>query len=215
MHDFPSWASALRDLFTGLAAAIAGWVGLRGLGAWRAEAVGRRKTELAEEVLAQFYRARDALTWARFPHPDVFADAPSPGAADDDAEARRRQAASAPVERLSREMALFSELQANRYRFMAVFGEPAARPFDEIMAARDDVVRCAGDLMRSYADDTPSPTPEAAQARDQMEREVGWGARDADPIAQRVDAAIREIERTCRPLIDEVHRKDRFARKRG
>ncbi|MBC6982717.1 hypothetical protein [Caulobacter sp. 17J80-11] len=214
MHDFPSWASTLRDLSTGLAAAIAGWVGLRGVGAWRAEAVGRRKTELAEEVLAQFYRARDALTWARFPHPDVFADAPGAGeGADDDAEARRRQAASAPVERLSREMALFSDLQANRYRFMAVFGEAAARPFDEIMAARDDVVRCARDLMRSYADD--APTPEAAQARGQMERDVGWGARDTDPIAARVDAAIHEIERTCRPLIDEVHRKDRIARKRG
>lgn len=55
------------NLMMGLSAVVAGWAGIRGLNAWRAETVGRRKTELAEEVLAQFYRARDVLTWVRFP----------------------------------------------------------------------------------------------------------------------------------------------------
>ena len=42
----------LANLMTGLAAVVAGWAGVRGLNAWRTEMVGRRKTELAEEVLA-------------------------------------------------------------------------------------------------------------------------------------------------------------------
>ena len=66
----PEWISALANLMTGLAAVVAGWAGVRGLDAWRAELVGQRKTELAEEVLAGFYRVRDILTWARFPASD-------------------------------------------------------------------------------------------------------------------------------------------------
>ncbi len=66
----PEWISALANLMTGLAAVVAGWAGVRGLNAWRTEMVGRRKTDLAEEVLAGFYRARDVLTWARFPASD-------------------------------------------------------------------------------------------------------------------------------------------------
>ncbi len=50
-----------------MAAVVVGWAGVRGLNAWRIETVGRRKTELAEEVLAAFHRAKDVLTWARFP----------------------------------------------------------------------------------------------------------------------------------------------------
>lgn len=41
---------------------------MRGVDAWRAEIVERRKAEFAEEVHAQFYRARDVLTWARLSH---------------------------------------------------------------------------------------------------------------------------------------------------
>jgi len=43
---------------TGLAAVVAGWAGVRGLNAWRTEMVGRRKTELAEEVLARKIHGR-------------------------------------------------------------------------------------------------------------------------------------------------------------
>jgi hypothetical protein len=59
------WLRASGSAATGLAALLAAWAGLRGLDAWRRETVGRRKAEIAKEVLAQFYRARDALNWAR------------------------------------------------------------------------------------------------------------------------------------------------------
>jgi hypothetical protein len=105
---------------TGLAAVVAGWAGVRGLNAWRTETVGRRKTELAEEVLAGFYRARDVLTWARFPvsqHDNGAGNVrPAPGTDGDELE---RSEIFTPVDRLTRESQVFSELQASRYRFMA------------------------------------------------------------------------------------------------
>lgn len=190
----PEWISAAGALLTGLAALVAGWAALRGLGTWRSELVGRRKTELAEEILAQFYRARDVLTWAR-----------TPLIADDDARAdtaqgvSRNQALSAPIERITGESELFSQLHANRYRFIAYFGEGAASAFEEIRAIHADVVAAAGELVRDKGD---------GEAREEARREtwegtIGWGLRKDDRIPARVDAAVRKIEHICLPLIQD------------
>jgi hypothetical protein len=186
VSDTASWLSAVGQLSTGMAAMVGGWAALRGLGAWRAETVGRRKAELAEEVLAQFYRARDLMTWARFPS--------EAGAALSEG------AASQPVERLARESQLFSELQASRYRFMAYFGEEAARPFDELRKMHQEILEAADSLARA---DQPR---EGASTADRAAWNATIGRGDAlgqDELAARLDRTIGEIERICRPLIDE------------
>lgn len=131
----PEWISADDTLLTGRAALVAGWAALRGLGTWRAELVVRRKTELAEEVLAQFYRARDLLTWARTP-----AIREARARAHDELGAGSHRALSAPIERITEESELFSQLHANRYRFIAYFGERASSAFEEIRAVHAEVV---------------------------------------------------------------------------
>jgi broad specificity phosphatase PhoE len=197
----PAWLAAAGEAATGLAAIVAGWAAVRGLDDWRREAVGRRKAELAEEVLAQFYRAKDILTWARFPdraHGERTSDASR--------NAQLRLAASAPIERLVQESQLFSELQASRYRFMAYFGEAAARPFADLGAIHSEIVTSAGELVRTFDDNAEPPDP---ARRDAWETTVGWGGEDLDTLARRLDEAVAEIERTCRPLIDEggTHRR--------
>lgn len=192
----PEWVTAIGTAMMGTAAWVASWAGIRGLDAWRAEAVGRRKAELAEEVLAQFYRIRDVIAWARLPshHSPVVGESAA-GAAD-----RRKAAAQAPVERLAAESQLFSELQASRYRFMAYFGQEAARPFEEIRAIHTEIIDAASRLSRSPDDKTS-----ASQAADHKRwgESLGWGDLDADALGQRLDRAIRAIERICRPLIEE------------
>ena len=183
MSDTASWLSAVGQLSTGMAAMVAGWAALRGLDAWRLETVGRRKAELAEEVLAQFYRARDLMTWARFPD-----------------EGGTEGGASQPVERLARESELFSELQASRYRFMAYFGEEAAKPFDELRRMHKEVLQAADSLARA---DQPGHSASTAD-RAAWNATIGRGsALQQDELAARLDRTIREIERICRPLIDE------------
>lgn len=191
MTDSATWVSALGNLSTGLAAAVAGWAAVRGLGAWRAETVGRRKAELAEEVLAQFYRARDQMTWARFPGNGTLTPTEALGS-------------SAPVERLARESQLFSELQASRYRFMAYFGEEAAKPFDELRKVHREVLDAADSLAR--ADCQPGDGASHSE-RAAWSAAIGRGpASQEDQLAARLDRTIREIERVCRPLIDEGRR---------
>ncbi|MBA1159330.1 hypothetical protein [Microvirga mediterraneensis] len=205
----PEWVSAWANLMMGLSAVVAGWAGIRGLNAWRAETVGRRKTELAEEVLAQFYRARDVLTWARFPasedDEDEGRDEVRAGSGADDDELERSEIFT-PVDRLTKESQVFSELQASRYRFMAYFGEEAARPFEEIRAIHTEVIDSAHNLIRTYGED-PTGSEEAERGR--WEAAIGWGEGEGDPLKKRLDSAVKAIEQTCRPLIEERHKKRR------
>jgi hypothetical protein len=193
----PAWVQAVGTLLTGVATVLAGIAALRGLGAWRLETVGRRKAELAEEVLAQFYRARDILTWARFPiRTDDREVAAQAGETAHDVGEKRR--AFAPVERLAQESQIFSDLQASRYRFMAYFGEEAARPFDEIRALQTDIVSAADKLIRAQGN---AETLETHAGRGGWEAAIGWGVAEEDRVAQRLAQAVKDIEAVCRPLI--------------
>lgn len=192
------WVTAAGTAAAGLATLVAGWAAIRGVGAWRSELVGRRKAELAEDVLAQFYRARDVLIWARLP------DRPPGVAPQGDDRDRRHQSHASPIERLTQESALFSELQASRYRFMAYFGEDSAQPFEEMRAIHGEVMSSAESLIRD-------PNELASDAeRDRWEDAIGWvDDGEDDALARRLAETIAAVEHVCRPLITDQHHRRR------
>jgi hypothetical protein len=194
----PAWVQAIGSVTTGLGAGLGGWAALRGVNAWRIEALGRRKAELAEEALAQFYRARDALIWARLPAEGAGTDVSAHEGAQ--AAARDATAMAAPIERLNQASQIFSELQASRYRFMAYFGEDAARPFDDLRKLHNEVVEASARLIRAQG--MPVSEGDAAD-QDVWRKTIGWGAHGQDQLADRLERAVRAIERICRPLIEE------------
>lgn len=187
------WVSAAGTAMAGLATLVAGWAAVRGVDAWRSEIVGRRKAELAEDVLAQFYHARDVLIWARLP------DRPLETAPHSDDRDRRHQSHASPIERLTQESALFSELQASRYRFMAYFGEDSAHPFEQMRAIHGEVMASAESLIRD-------PDERASDAeRDRWEDAIGWVDDGDDTVARRLAETIAAVEHVCRPLIADQH----------
>jgi hypothetical protein len=190
-----NWVTAIGTLATGAGAGLGGWAALRGVNAWRAETVGRRKAELAEEVLAQFYQAKDALTWARLPFGDTAAQTPVA-----EGGGRGAEAMAAPIERLNQASQVFSALQASRYRFMAYFGEEAAKPFEELRKVHNEVMEAAAQLIRGQ-DKARSADNDAD--RQQWRNTIGWGPHEQDRLAERLEHAVRAIERICRPLIEE------------
>ena len=186
----PEWINAAGGLLTALAALVGGWAALRGLGAWRSELVGRRKTELAEEVLAQFYQASDVLIWARTPAVGQGAGPERTARSDD-----WNEALSATIERITDESELFSQLHANRYRFIAYLGEAASSAFEEVRSVHTEIVAAAGELMRdNLAEDREA-------RREIWKGAIGWGQRENDLIPARLDNAVRQIEQVCLPLI--------------
>ena len=187
------WVTAAGTAMAGLATLIGGWAAIRGVGAWRSEIVGRRKAELAEDVLAQFYRARDVLIWARLP------DRPLELVPQADDRDRRHHSHASPIERLTHESALFSELQASRYRFMAYFGEDSVHPFEEMRAIHGEVMSSAESLIRDpneLASDTE---------RGRWEDAIGWVDDGDDTLARRLAETIAAVEHVCRPLIADQH----------
>src|ERR1700722_20683999 len=72
-------ARALPSLVTAITAVIGVVIGARGLNRWRAEAIGKRKAELAEAVLADFYRIEEIFRAIRAPFVMIGEQRPKEG----------------------------------------------------------------------------------------------------------------------------------------
>lgn len=176
-----------------------------GLDAWRREHAGRRSIELAEETLAMFYEAADALEHVRNPgsfgseYRDLVRD---PNESNAEFDARRK--ASIVFTRFSEHSDLFNRIHAMRYRFMAQIGKAQAAPFDELRRIVNDVQAAARMLTRLWPRNTFKD--EAAflahqELVNKYEAVFGWTLPEEDPIRPRMDAILKDIEGTCRGVI--------------
>lgn len=175
-----------------------------GLDAWRREHPGRRKIELAEEALALFYEAADALKHIR--HPASFGHETKEITQQEGETAEEfsaRKSASIVFVRTARYSELFNKLHAMRYRFMAQIGKDEAKPFEDIRRIVLDVENAASMLARMWPHRDFRTEAEFAAYReriDGLENIFGWGVED--PITPRVEQVISEIEATCRGVIN-------------
>ena len=188
--------TALNVLQAGavVAAAI---IASNALNTWRREMIGRKKADLAEQTLAAFYEARDIIRAAR--HPGSFdheGKSRQPMEGEAESEARYRNSVYVPVERLLSQNEFFARLEASKYRFMALFGKGHAKPFDTIKKVRNRVLISSGMLIRTHSE-FAEEREELRRNRETWERDIGVGLTDEDPLADKVEAAIADIERSC------------------
>jgi hypothetical protein len=94
---------------------------------------------------------------------------------------------------------------ARRYRFRAHFGPDIAKPFEDLRRIHDEVINAARVMMvgstlggfgsAAFYEKTHqtlwSPKPKGDEPLPE------------DPISKRLDAAVAQIEQTCRPIIQE------------
>lgn len=179
-----------------IAILVTAYLAVKGIDAWKKEVVGRRKAELAEEVLALFYKMQDMIGWARFPgsyahegktRPPVEGEKPE--------EARLRESYYVAVERLTEDSSFYADLQAAKYRFMACFGADSKKPFDAMKQIRTKIMLSAHALARG--------DKLSNEQKEQMEGDIGWVLGDEDKIGEQIEETIREIEAICRPCLEE------------
>ena len=139
----PCWQSkVLGAAATAGAAWFDATIAYHGLNKWRAETIGKRRAELAEEVLADFYQARDIITAARSPGSFGHEGSARQRAVwENEDDARKLNAYFATTERLENKAEFFAQLRARRYRFMAHFCRTAAKPYDELFKIRAEILR--------------------------------------------------------------------------
>lgn len=185
---------------------VASCVAIYGIEAWRREFVGKRRIELAEEVLSLFYQAKDVIGWMRFPSGPIGESATRKSESVETPEQKEiRDAVYVISKRYNEHSELFSRIRALRYRFMAQFGKVASVPFDDLKSILDDII-VAADLwvMLSQVNTSrhDSQQLQAHRARIEEHWKVLWGLGENDVISPRVENAVKNVERICRPHID-------------
>ncbi len=193
------FTKAVAPVFTAGAACTGAWIGWRGLEKWRAETIGKRKAELAEQALMAFYEARDVFVLVR--SPGSFGgegNSRAPAIGETAALQEKRNTYFVPIERLMRHKELFARLQTLRYAFAAQFGETTIEPFKAISDVYFEINSSASALML-HAEIDDHAFAEA------LRNKIGWGPLPRpDETDRKIEKAIQDIEAVCRPVLSEA-----------
>ncbi|WP_088346526.1 MULTISPECIES: hypothetical protein [Rhodomicrobium] len=185
--------AAIAPLFVAASAVVGAAVAVLGYRKWHPEATGKRKIELAEDILTGIYEVREVIAWARSPAGFVGEAEGRPRAEDEDpGHAQMRDAYFRTIARLEQDKAAFSNLQAKKYRAMACFGQDAGQPFLELKAPHAQIGTAALSLIRTWP---PHGVHMSAQCR-KWEAIIGWGYEPnaSDAIQQELEQIIRRFE---------------------
>ncbi len=168
----------------------------------RAFEAWKRRTELAEEVLADFYEARDIIMAAS--SPGGFGDEGStrqkePWETEDDT--RLLNSYFRTAERLLNKSEFFAQLSARRNRFLALFGQGAAKPYDEIFRIRGEILIAVRMLIMTHQQ---RELDSLRHDRQTWETTMGWVHTEQDPIETRLNQLTVGIEEICRPVIQKI-----------
>ena len=163
--------------------------------------------ELAEEVLALFYQARDVIQAIRSPMCYVGEGEtrkPAPGERPEDKKALDQ--AFVLTERYNRHIETFSRINALRYRFMAQLGVDAAKPFDELNSIVNELLLASRRMARFIARPERSFRNDADLERHSREmgevHAVFYSGEEDDPITPRLESVVGQIELACKDIID-------------
>jgi len=132
----------VTSLATVIATIIAAGTAVWGIRAWQREYTGKRRIDLAENVLALVYEIQDVLASVRSPlgHPEEGQTCPEmPDAIDK--EKAMLNTAYIPIERFNSRKELFARLRSLRYRFMALNGKDTGQPFEELNSIRRSLAK--------------------------------------------------------------------------
>jgi hypothetical protein len=171
----------------------------RDLDAWK------RRTNLAEEVLADFYRARDFIRDARWPHRVVapgYEEGSSRLKSDNETEDVRqyRNMIFARVERLGRHSDFFNVLYAKRYQFAALFGKNSETIFRDLENKRIEIAIIANVLMEEYHG-ASMENEHQSEIRRNQERTLFASAQSEDDFQKTIDDIVFAMEKICKPEI--------------
>ncbi len=195
------------ELLSYIAVIIAAGVAIWGIRAWKREFVGKRRIELAEEVLSHFYEAKDAIRAIR--SIVIYSgegDSYKYSDSESDEEIEINRNAYVTYERNQKYHELFARIWAVRYRFAAYFGKDKIKPIDDLLRVRQDILRAADKIaklekrLRLIKGDKEQEKKLCEEIWKRRLIPFGYGDED-DPIEPTLLKAENEIESICRKVI--------------
>jgi hypothetical protein len=192
------------ELLNQVSTLIAIWVAIYGIDSWRREHRGTRQIELAEETLALFYEAADAIRYIRNPSSTSSeTDEIVRAERESEPQFQARKQASIVFRRYQDRQELFNKLHSMRYRFMSQIGKDEARPFDDLWSVVGDIRLAAMMLTRLWAQNYFRTPEQAEKYHEQVSQyeAVFWAGFPQDTIEPRVSALVVAMEITCKGVI--------------
>jgi hypothetical protein len=175
--------------------AVTAYFASRGLSAWRKQLVGKRRCELAEEILTSAFTVEQRIRFIRNgmgfkgegktrprleSEPDQFSDT--------------RDMYFIPLERISKHDETLTRFETLRVLAQAHWGSHAGRPFDTILSVVREVAVAARMLVSTVGDQGNRGS------RSQWELAI-WDSGPDDALRRRVNDAVRDIESLCRQFL--------------
>lgn len=191
----PAFISGSKDLVLAGAAICTTFFAWKALTKWREETIGKRRLELAEDVLSIFYHVREIIQDARSPFVGANEMVREEGVPDEVI----RSGYYAPVRRLRQSFDKIADFRTKRHRFAAVFGVDATAPWNEVETILRDIGTASDMLLQLGGQHVPANDPSSSFYVGQ--RKILARGTDGDPITPRLDAAVKAIETVCAPII--------------
>ena len=191
----------IPNILESLSVIIAAIAVTLGVGAWQREYVGKRKIELAEDVLALFYEARDVISYIRSPF--GFVGEGNTRKADPNESPEDKliyDNAYVVFERYNKRQEPFNKLYSMRYRYMARFGNNSEKPFLELQKIVNEVFSAARELpdyrkrQGSYPWQNKNEFEQHLKEMRDLEAIFWEMSPKRDLIKPRIDAVISDIE---------------------
>jgi len=195
----------IADIITAVSVAVAALAFVVGINAWRREFVGKRRIELAEDVLALFYEAQDAIREIRNPF-SYGGEGKTRKRSEHEIEEEGQFLDQAYVvfERYQKREKLFAELRSLKYRLMATFGSHAGEPVDELYKIVNEIFSAANILGTYYW----KRQGRVHMSEEEFQKHLGqmnkyeaifwFMGEENDEITPRVQLAVEKIEAIAR-----------------
>lgn len=161
-------------------------------------ALAKRRAEIAESVLADFYKAQKAFDAIRSPMIWAAEMKPEEGVEIDVI----KNDGYSVMRRMRENAALFSDLEATRFTFRALFGAQADEPHKSLIKLHNKLFHAAQALLQ-YRNDNPR-LPGLVDFLPEM-RKVAFSGRlagEADVFEDELMKVIADVEAICRPALE-------------
>lgn len=205
----------IANILESVSIIIAAWSVIISLNAWRREYIGKRNLELAEEILALFYEARDAIIGIRSNF-GYGGEGSTRKASENESPEEKRiyDRAFVTIERYNKRIELFSKIYSMRYRYMARFGSDTVNPFNEIQSIVNEILMSADDLALYWKDQSSLTSIDQPRFQENLNKireleSIIWNRGKDDPIMPRINNVVADIEAQSRKIL-EPSRTDRI-----
>jgi hypothetical protein len=175
-----------------------------GIVSWRNEARWKRKYELAEDVLSKFYESQQIIKNIRSPFGFSYEGKTRQKS---DFETKEESAiydkAHVAFERFEKNKEVIEKLQSLKFRFITVFGRDNEKLFDELTKIINEIFfasrEIAGIRLGEYGE---METSEKGRKLRELQKTIYWTTKiEDDPIEQRVQKLIKDVEKICKKII--------------